>query len=84
MSNNMGNIFPTHTSSYDTFHGVRDHKKKKNIHIKVACKVKASLEEKEKEMDVPIMVGSQECEDDFYATPPSSPQGFLRWSIARM
>ena len=62
MSNNMENVSPTHTSSFDTFHGVRDHKKKKNIHLKAAHKVKACLEEKEKEMDVSIMVESQECE----------------------
>jgi len=53
---------PTHSCSFDTFHGVRDHKKKKNIHIKGAHKVKVSLEEKEKEMDVPIAVEIQECE----------------------
>src|SRR6266540_459334 len=60
MSNNMENISPIHTSSYDTFHGVRDHKKKKNIHLKAALKEKASLEEKE--LNVPMMGGSQECE----------------------
>src|SRR6266498_3716961 len=62
MFNKMESVPPTHTSSFDTFHGVRDHKKKKNIHIKAARKVKVSLEEKEKEMVVPIMVESQECE----------------------
>src|SRR5438132_878424 len=61
MSNKLESDAPTHTSYFDTFHGVRDHKKKKNIHMKVARKVKVSLEE-EQEMDIPIIVESQECE----------------------
>jgi len=65
MSNKIEINPPTHTNSFDTFHGVRDHKKKKNIHMKgsfkveLACKVKTCLEEKEKEMDVPMIVESQ-------------------------
>src|SRR5438105_1412590 len=62
MSNKMESDPPTPTSSFDTFRGVKDHKKKKNIHIKVARKVKISLEEKKKEMNVPMMVESQGCE----------------------
>ena len=62
MSNKLESNPPTHTSYFDTFHGVRDHKKKKNIHMKVARKAKISLEEKKKEMDVPMMVESQGCE----------------------
>src|SRR5437868_6166570 len=58
MSNKMESDPPTHTSSFDTFRGVRDHKQKKNIHMKVAHKVKISLEEKKKEMNVPMMVES--------------------------
>ena len=53
---------PTHTSSFDTFHGVRDHKKKKDIHMKVARKVRVSLEEKKKEVIVPMVVEYRECE----------------------
>ena len=54
---------PTHISSFDTFHGVRDHKKKKkDIHMEVSHKVKATLEEKKKEVIVPTVVEGQECE----------------------
>ena len=53
---------PTHISSFDTFHGVRDHKKKKDIHMKVSHKVKAILEKKKKEVIVPVMLEGQECE----------------------
>ena len=75
VSNKIESNPPTHTSSFDTFHGARDHKKKKNIHMKgsskvklpkgkVAHKVKTCLEEKKKEMDVPMMVESQGCKVD--------------------
>ena len=37
---------PTYIRSFDTFHGVRDHKKKKDIHMEVSHKVKAILEKK--------------------------------------
>src|SRR6266508_812953 len=53
---------PTHISFFDTFHGVRDHKKKKDIHMKVARKVRGSLEEKKKEVIVPMVVEGRECE----------------------
>ena len=55
MSNKMESEPPTHTSSYDTFHGVRDHKKKKDFHMNVARKVRVTLEEKKKEVIVPRM-----------------------------
>ena len=53
---------PTHISSFDTIHGVRDHKKKKDIHMKVAWKVRISLGEKKKEVNVPMVFKGQECE----------------------
>src|SRR5436190_22700636 len=62
MSNKMESEPPTHTSSFDTFHGVRDHKKKKDIHLKGARKVRISLEEKKKEVNVPMVVEDQEYE----------------------
>ena len=47
---------PTRTISFDTFHGVRDHKKKKDIHMKVGRKVRDTLVEKKKEVIVPMVV----------------------------
>src|SRR6266542_787001 len=52
---------PTYIRSFDTFHGVRDHKKKKYIHMEVSHKVKAILDKKRKEVIVPIMLEGQEC-----------------------
>src|SRR5438128_1034811 len=62
MSNKMESEPPTDTSSFDTFHGVRDHKKKKDIHLKGARKVRIPLEEKKKEVNVPMVVEDQEYE----------------------
>ena len=50
---------PTYIRSFDTFHGVRDHKKKKDIHMEVSHKVKAILEKKKKEVIVSIVVEGQ-------------------------
>ena len=62
LPNEMESEPPTHTNSFDTFHGVRDHKKKKDIHMKAARKVRVSLEEKKKEVTVPMVVEDRECE----------------------
>src|SRR5438105_12947810 len=51
----------TYIRSFDTFHGVTDHKKKKDIHMEVSHEVKAILEKKKKEVFVPIMLEGQEC-----------------------
>src|SRR6266511_1343859 len=51
---------PTYNRSFDTFRGVRDHKKKKDIHMEVSHKVKAILEKKKKEVIVPVMLEGQD------------------------
>src|SRR5207244_13008167 len=61
-SNYMEREHPPLSRSFDTLHGVRDHKKKKDIHMKVARKVRGSLEEKKKEVIVPMVVEGREYE----------------------
>ena len=59
---------PTYIRSFDTFHGVRDHKKKKDIYLKGARKVRIPLVEKKKEVNVPMVV-----EDQKYKASTSTP-----------